>query len=145
MNRYVGIYRRCELYYIRVELEKYGLPSLEGRLLPLMKNRCLSQEELGCMMNLDKGRIAKAMSLLEGKGLICRHVNEKNRRQKLVSLTEAGMEMLKKIEEIYSVWDEISYTGFSAEERLLYQDFTQRMAENAMEYRKTHGGCTNHG
>lgn len=32
MNRYLGIYRRCELHYIREELEKYGMLSLEGRL-----------------------------------------------------------------------------------------------------------------
>ena len=77
MNRYLGIYRRCELYYIREELEKYGLLSLEGRLLPLIKDKCMSQEELGYMMNLDKGRIARAVSLLEEKGLVCRQVNEK--------------------------------------------------------------------
>ena len=62
MNRYLGIYRRCELYYIREELEKYGLLSLEGRLLPLIKDKCMSQEELCYMMNLDKGRIARAVS-----------------------------------------------------------------------------------
>ena len=55
MNRYIGIYRRCELHYIREELEKYGLTSLEGRLIPLMRDKCVSQEELCCMMNLDKG------------------------------------------------------------------------------------------
>ena len=47
MNRYLGIYRRCELYYIREELEKYGLLSLEGRLLccfgmrRIMRGLCL--------------------------------------------------------------------------------------------------------
>ena len=77
MNRYLGIYRRCELHYIREELEKYGMLSLEGRLLPLIKDKCMSQEELGYMMNLDKGRIARAVSLLEEKGLVCRQVNGK--------------------------------------------------------------------
>mgnify|MGYP007102287425 CR=1 FL=1 len=37
-------YRRCELYYIREELEKYGLLSLEGRLLPLIKDKCMSRK-----------------------------------------------------------------------------------------------------
>ncbi len=143
MNRYVGIYRRCELYYIREELEKYGLLSLEGRLLSLMKDKCVSQEELGEMMNLDKGRIAKTVFLLEEKGLVRRHVNEKNRRQKLVSLSEAGADMLKNIEAIYKKWDTICYTGFTEEEKTLYQDFTKRMAENAAEYRRKNGGCFN--
>lgn len=145
MNRYIGIYRRCELHYIREELEKYGLTSLEGRLIPLMKDKCVSQEELCCMMNLDKGRIARTVFLLEEKGLVCRHVNEKNRRQKLVSLTEAGIAMLEKIEEIYSAWNDICYTGFSEEEKRLHRDLFQRMTENAVEYRRKNGGCLNHG
>lgn len=95
------------------------------------------------MMNLDKGRIARAVSLLEEKGLVCRQVNEKNRRQKLLSLSEAGVEMLKNIEEIYRKWDNICYTGFTEEERALYQDFIKRMAENAAEYRRKNGGCLN--
>lgn len=143
MNRYLGIYRRCELHYIREELDKYGMLSLEGRLLPLIKDKCMSQEELGYMMNLDKGRIARAVSLLEEKGLVCRQVNEKNRRQKLLSLSEAGVEMLKNIEEIYRKWDNICYTGFTEEEKTLYQDFIKRMAENAAEYRRKNGGCLN--
>lgn len=143
MNRYLGIYRRCELYYIREELEKYGLQSLEGRLLPLMKDKCMSQEELGYMMNLDKGRIARAVSLMEEKGLVRRHVNEKNRRQKLVSLSEAGEDMLRSIETIYQKWDKICYTGFTEEEKALYLDFIKRMAENAAEYRRKNGGCLN--
>ena len=103
----------------------------------------MSQEGLGYMMNLDKGRIARAVSLLEEKGLVCRQVNEKNRRQKLLSLSEAGVEMLKNIEEIYRKWDNICYTGFTEEERALYQDFIKRMAENAAEYRRKNGGCLN--
>ena len=68
-NHYVSIIRRGELSYIRSELEQFGLSPLEGRLIGLLKDRCCSQEELGTCLDLDKGRIARAISMLEAKGL----------------------------------------------------------------------------
>lgn len=143
MNRYIGILRRCELYFIREELEKYGLQTLEGRLLSVLTDDCTSQEILCCQLNLDKGQIAKSISALEEKGLVIRRINEKNRRQKLVSLTDRGREMVGIIEGIYKSWDNISYQGFTQEEILLYRDFIKRMAENAMEYKRKDGGYIN--
>ncbi len=143
MNRYIGILRRCELHFIREELGKYGLQTLEGRLLSVLTEECTSQEVLCCQLNLDKGQIAKSISALEEKGLVIRRINEKNRRQKLVSLTDRGREMVGIMEGIYKSWDTISYQGFTPEEIQLYRDFIKRMAENAMEYKRKNGGYIN--
>lgn len=137
---FLSIIRRFEMAYTRTEMEKYGLTPLEGRLILMLKNNRCCQDELGFRLNIDKAGIARAIALLEDKGLVSREVNIHNRRQKFVHLTEKGVEMYGHICDIYTSWDNICYTGFSDGERALHQDFLKRMSENAMAYQKTNGG-----
>lgn len=143
VNQYTGIYRRCELLYIRCELDKYGLQPLEGKMLFFLRHNCCTQDEVGQHFDIDKGRIARALSEFEEKGLVCRKVNERNKRQKLVSLTQMGEKIVDEIEAIFQKWDEICYEGFSEEEKRLHQDFIKRIARNAMEYRHRQGEVEN--
>ena len=146
MNQYIGIYRRCELLYIRSEFEKYALQPLEGKILYFLRKGCCTQEDVCIYFNMDKGRIARNLSELEEKGLVCRVVNERNKRQKLVSLTSQGRQVLSGIDRIFEEWDAVCSSGFTEQERCLYQDFVKRIAENAMEYRHSQinqkEGCT---
>ena len=43
-NYYVSIIRRCELAYIRSELEEFGLSPLEGRLIRLLKDKFVARK-----------------------------------------------------------------------------------------------------
>ena len=139
MNQYIGIYRRAELFFIRSKLEQYGLAPLEGKVLLRLQNGGCGQDELGGFFEVDKGRIAKILFTLEERGLICRGVNEKNRRQKLVSLTPAGEQMVENIKKVFEEWDTACFRGFSEEERQIYTDFIRRIAENVTECRHTQG------
>ena len=78
-NHFVSIIRRCELSYVRGEMEKYGLIPLEGRLIRILKDKSCSQDDLAEYLNLDKGRIAKNLASLEEKGLVCRRINAMKR------------------------------------------------------------------
>lgn len=142
MNQYTGIYRRCELLYIRLELETYGLQPLEGKILMFLRGNCCTQEDICAHFDMDKGRIARNLSELENKGFICRTVNAKNRRQKLVSLTPEGEMMLAELDRVFQKWDSICFSGFTEEERKMHHDFVKRIAENAMSYRHKQGGYT---
>lgn len=71
MNQYTGIYRRCELWFIRRELEQFGLQPLEGKIIMFLQDNQCTQEDIGAHFDLDKGRIARNLSELEEKGL-CR-------------------------------------------------------------------------
>ena len=130
MNQYTGIYRRCELLFIRNELERFGLQPLEGKVLNFFRRGSCTQEDVCAHFDMEKG-------------LVCRVVNEKNKRQKLVSLTAEGEKVLAETDKIFMRWDAICYSGFTEEERSLHQDFVRRIAENAMKYRHRQGGCTN--
>ncbi|MCC8086593.1 MAG: MarR family winged helix-turn-helix transcriptional regulator, partial [Clostridium sp.] len=100
MNQYTGIYRRCELLFIRNELERFGLQPLEGKVLNFLRRGSCTQEDVCAHFDMDKGRIARNLSELEEKGLICRVVNEKNKRQKLVSLTAEGEKVLAETDKL---------------------------------------------
>lgn len=139
MNQYIGIYRRCELLFMRCQLEQYGLQPLEGKILFFLKKNCFNQEEIGQNFDIDKGRIARALAELEERGMVCRRVNQKNKRQKMVTLTSQGEQIVLELEAIFRKWDEICYAGFSEEELRLHQDFVKRIAENAVEYRRRQG------
>ncbi|MEG2038907.1 MAG: winged helix DNA-binding protein, partial [Oscillospiraceae bacterium] len=82
------------------------------------------------------GRIAKAMAHLEKKGFICRVINENNKREKLVRLTERGHVMVKIFNGILDEWKGICYVGFSDEERECYLGFLKRISDNVLANRK---------
>lgn len=139
MNQNVGIYRRCELAFIRSNLKKYQLLPLEGKMLMRLKDNCFTQEELVEYFNLDKGRMARGLASLEERNLIQRGVNERDRRKKLVTLTREGEELVQKLEEIFEQWDKICYQGFSEEEKRMHQEFVKRMTENVVHDRNQKG------
>lgn len=143
MSQYVGIYRRAELFFIRTKLEQYELAPLEGKVLLRLQHGGCGQDELGSFFEVDKGRMAKILSTLEERRYICRGVNEKDRRQKLVSLTPEGEQMVENIKKVFEEWDTACFRGFSDEERQLYLDFIRRIAENVTECRHTQGGNNN--
>ena len=65
MNQYTGIYRRCELLFIRNELERFGLQPLEGKVLNFLRRGSCTQEDVCAHFDMDKGRIARNLSELE--------------------------------------------------------------------------------
>lgn len=143
MNPYIGIYRRSELFFIRTRLEQYGLTPLEGKVLCRLDNSGCGQEELGMFFEVDKGWMAKLLSALEERRLIERGVNEKNRRQKLVSLTSDGEQMVANLQAVFEEWDRLCFQGFTDEEKQTHVDFIRRIAENVMDRRYTQGGNNN--
>lgn len=138
-NHYISIIRRSEQAFLRNELEKYGLSPLESRIICTLRKHSFTQEELGACLDIDKGRIAKGIFSLEEKGYIERIVNEKNRRQKIVSLTESGKSIYEKISSIYDIWNQICYNGFSEIERVQNQQFVERITANIAAYKKRGG------
>lgn len=83
-------------------------------------NECMNQEELSAFLSLDKGTIAKALVKLEGKRFVDREVNEENRREKIVTLTEYGKEEVGKIFEVSEKWKQDVLEGISEEDQEVF-------------------------
>ena len=67
------------------------------KILYFSKDSSLNQEEIGRYMFASKASISTHLSKLEDKQLISRKENPQNKRQKLVSLTKQGEELLYSI------------------------------------------------
>ena len=87
-------------------------------------------------MPVDKGAVARSLARLEEQGLVQRQVSDQCRREKRVSLTSQGREMLAVVQQVMREWNDISYRGFSQEERALYEAFLTRITDNVMQFRR---------
>lgn len=69
-----------------------------GVLIELWKMDGRSQQELADTLHKDKGGMAKIISGLEQRKLIIRPVNDSDRRQKIIQLTQKGKRIRQKVE-----------------------------------------------
>ena len=98
--------------YLEKSLEKYGLTRSQTHfLLGLNQKDHVSQEEICKLFNMTEGTVARTMKRLENKNLITRETNPKDKRKKVIILTEKGRQQVKEIGSI----DENLEKEFSSE------------------------------
>ena len=137
MPHRIEMFRRVERQYFRDRLGTLGLQPLDGLIIrQLGREGHLKQEELACKIAVDKGAVARSLARLEEQGLVQRQVSDQCRREKRVSLTSQGREMLAVVQQVMREWNDISYRGFSQEERALYEAFLTRITDNVMQFRR---------
>jgi DNA-binding MarR family transcriptional regulator len=79
---------------------KYDLTPAEFRCLRLFKNRpSMSIKRIAIQMNLTPGRITHILTSLEAKKYIVRKVDEKDKRNIIVHLTESSQPFLQTVNE----------------------------------------------
>lgn len=137
MQDRVEIYRRVERRYIRDRLGDMGLQAVDGMVVGLLaREGQLRQEDMVHRLVLDKGAVARSVARLEELGLVERAVSPQCRREKLVSVTPAGMETFRAVQESLEEWNRICYRGFTGGEREEYDAFLTRIVENVMEFKR---------
>ncbi|NJB68146.1 DNA-binding MarR family transcriptional regulator [Desulfobaculum xiamenense] len=90
----------------------------------------LTQDELAAGVGVNRSATARALALLESKGLVSRRENSENRRQKLVFPSERARRMA---DDFYAVLDrenEVLFEGLSEDERRVALDIMDRMMAN---------------
>lgn len=106
-------------------------------ILSFLENRGLLNQDCLCkFLLLDKASMAKAAARLEEHGYIHRAVNDKDKREKLLGLTDAGRAVCSALEETKRRWEAICFNDFTDEELALFDRLSERAARNAVEYRK---------
>ena len=80
------------------KLRKMDLTSYQfGAMLNVYKNGALTQKEIAKFINTDEPSTARLMNRLEEKNCIKRSADAKDKRKKLISLTDTGKDLLNKI------------------------------------------------
>lgn len=72
-------------------------PQHHGLLVALAAGDAVSQQELGERTGLDRGNLVELLDLLEGRALVRREPDPKDRRRHAVRLTEAGRQAVEEI------------------------------------------------
>ncbi|WP_167097801.1 MarR family winged helix-turn-helix transcriptional regulator [Mycobacterium sp. DL592] len=78
----------------RAVVERTGLPFSRIRILKRLAKRPMTVKQVAEMATIDAPAATVAVNDLEARGLVIREVDPQNRRCKLVSLTEAGHQMV---------------------------------------------------
>lgn len=118
------------------ELKKLGVRQSQLPLLAVLADTTqpLSQEQMAELLVLDKAAVARGVSQLEEQGYLVREINEQNRRQKLVSLTETGQKLGERLCDVLRKSANLLLQDFSSEEKdLLVKLMDKAVARGRME------------
>lgn len=78
----------------RAAVERTGLPFSRVRILRRLAKRPMTVKQVAEMATIDAPAATVAVNDLEERGLVTREIDPQNRRCKLVSLTDAGRQMI---------------------------------------------------
>lgn len=93
--------------YINRHIQDFGINTTQLHLLFEISHNCnLNQEMIAERCNINKGAVARSIKKLEDMGLVARQIDANNRRQNIISLTEAGEEILEKSFSVLKGWED---------------------------------------
>jgi len=92
----------------------------------------VSQDYIATALLFDKTTVAKALSSMEGKGLIAREQNPANRRENCIHLSDAGRASVSGSVDLYDTWLKRACACLSAEEQLQLDGYFDRIVQNAI-------------
>jgi DNA-binding MarR family transcriptional regulator len=85
----------------RAVVEQAGLPFSRVRILKRLSRLPMTVKQLAHAAAMDAPATTVAVNDLEDRGLVVRELDPTNRRCKVVSLTDAGREMVRKIDAVH--------------------------------------------
>jgi DNA-binding MarR family transcriptional regulator len=86
--------------WMRAVVEQTGLPFSRIRILKRLSRQPMTVKQVAHAATIDAPAATVAVNDLEDRGLVVRETDPVNRRCKVVSLTDAGREMVRKIDAV---------------------------------------------
>lgn len=133
--KYLSTIQRAWHRFISVRLEQYHLGYMDHIFISYLGRRGeLTQDALTRCVLMDKATIAKALARLEHMGYVSREVNEKNKREKLVRLTESGRQLYAVIRRAVDDWTDICCAGMDEQTRDLFLQLCEQVSQQTVAY-----------
>ena len=95
-------------------------------------NNKLTQRDLCNLFFVSEPVVARTLKNLEKKGFIIRNKDPKNRTRKLLSLTDSGIEISKRMFDINDEWEKLLFDNFTSDEIEIYKRLTKSLAVNSL-------------
>ncbi len=102
-----------------------------GRLMARLRdNGPMSQTQLAALLDIRPQSISELISKMESEGLVSRAQSEEDKRQTIVSLTEAGQEKIAVISEARRRHAEEFFSPLSDEEKTTLFEILQKLTDS---------------
>ncbi|WP_405306182.1 MarR family winged helix-turn-helix transcriptional regulator [Methanobrevibacter sp.] len=107
ISNLIAMIARGQSIYMNNRLGDLGINETQLHLLfEISHHDNLNQEKIATRCNINKGAVARSIRKLEEKGFVLRTIDENNRRQNMVSLTDKGGETLSKAITVLKDWED---------------------------------------
>lgn len=121
---------RAQTSQIRPRMAEKGISMGQPKILHLLTRRSRTQVELARACDIEPATVSKILDLMEQAGMIERIRSDKDRRSIQVQITDFGIQQHKKMSDIHDEVEKIALQGFTAEEKVQFIQYIQRMTEN---------------
>ncbi|MDD5931533.1 MAG: MarR family transcriptional regulator [Oscillospiraceae bacterium] len=119
---------------MRGPMTGYGMtPAQTSVLLYLHENGCTSQSALAERMRVKAPTANGILERMEEKGLLCRTVDAKDARRRIVALTDKGRGLVAELERCFQEAEADIVRGFSREEKEQLKVLLRRVMANLEE------------
>ncbi|AGN15977.1 MAG: MarR family winged helix-turn-helix transcriptional regulator [Methanobrevibacter boviskoreani] len=105
-------------------------------LINLYRRDHVTQKDLADEFSVSEGTVARAVKKLEDKDLIERKENPKNRREKIITITDEGRDFASKVFDVDNRWEDEILNHLSEDERLIFKKELLKVEENSTEILK---------
>ena len=134
VGRLISMISKCQQIYLNHHLKDLGINSSQLHLLFEISNQSnINQEKIAKRCNINKGAVARSIKKLEDNELVVREIDEANRRQNKISLTQKGKVVLNDSIEVLDKWESEVFKNFSKENKELLNESLKEVFINAIE------------
>ncbi len=112
IGKLISIISKGQKIFINRKLNEFGINSTQLYLLfELDHHNEMNQDKIASRCNINKGAAARSIRKREEKGLVTRKIDDDNRRQNKVSLTEEGQRTLDASIHYLKTFEEEVFSG----------------------------------
>jgi DNA-binding MarR family transcriptional regulator len=120
IGKLITMISRGHTIYLNHHLEDYAINASQLHLLfEISHQKNINQEKIATRCNINKGAVARSIRKLEEKGLVTRQIDDANRRQNIISLTDKGEETLTESINLLKKWEKEVFDQNIIEKELL--------------------------
>lgn len=132
LGAFISMTYRSHFVRINHRMKDLGLSAGQFFVLMVLSDeQGITQDYLAGKFVIDKGSIARAVNILEEKGIVKRIIDESNRRAVRLYLTDAGKKLIPDVMKIDKEWEEAAFSGLSEDEKVQAMALLRKISENS--------------
>ena len=137
IGKLISMISRGQQIYLNHNLKDLDINSSQMHLLfEISHQKDINQEKIATRCNMNKGAVARSIKKLEEKGLLVREIDQENRRQNKISLTDEGKKVLKASIEVLNQWEDEVLKDYDDNNIKLLKKTLKELVINTIEINK---------